>query len=60
VPGRLPQALRIHSTGLLGQHPGRTALDGHLGTEGAARAAVDVGATSQVDSGSRSDWTTTA
>ena len=34
VPGRLSQALRIHSTGLLSQHPGQAAVDDDFRTEG--------------------------
>jgi hypothetical protein len=56
VPGRLLQALRIHGTRLLGQHPVERPSMDTSGRKVAARAEVDVGGTSQVDSGRRAGF----
>ena len=56
VSGALAEAFGVDGRGLLSQHPGRSAGDHDLRRKLAGRANVDVGATSQVDSGNESDW----
>jgi hypothetical protein len=58
----MPKAAESHRTGngLLDEHEGRLPVDLDVRPELAGRVLVEVGATSHVDSGNRSDCTTTA
>ena len=61
MPDVVPEAKRVDSSRLLNQYPRRYSVEQNLpGRKLAGRAEVDVGATSRVDRGNASDWTTTS